>query len=705
VKRLFLIILLFMSAEHAYALPAYQDVRRSYVKSDSLLLDRHGKAIHESRTDSHFRRLDWTPLPEISPALTEALLQAEDRRFYSHSGVDYGSVGAALLSGVSQESLRGASTITMQLVSLLNREIQPQKKRRSLLQKGRQILKAWEIEKSWSKQEILETYLNLVTFRGEIQGIAAASRGLFGKDPHGLDRMDSIILASLIRSPNAPCQEVSRRSVQLNRSLGWSVPDDDLQRKVNQIFLNPPAIYPGKALTPHVARLILKDEPKGSTVASTLDRRLQQFASDRLAHHLKDLKQQNARDGAVLIVENSTGDVLAYESYAGEPLSHRYVDGIQAKRQAGSTLKPLLYATAFDRLILTPASILDDTPLDIAVVNGIYQPRNYDSEFRGLVTARTALASSLNVPAVQVLSLVDTESFLDTLRQTGIKGLNEAGNFYGPALALGSADVSLWEMTNAYRTLANGGEWSGLRLTPEPRSPPKREKVFSRETAFLVSDILSDREARSSTFGLENPLSTKFWSAVKTGTSKDMRDNWCIGYSEKYTVGVWVGNFSGDAMWNVSGITGAAPVWLEMMNFLHRNEKASRAKYPPGLVRKELNYSPVIDSPAEEWFIRGTEPRTIRKIEQLNQRIAYPPQGTVIALDPDIPPELQKVFFVSQSNEEGLRWRLNDDLLEGTRKTLSWSPKTGKYILSLSDREGTVVDAVHFEVRGPLVSP
>ena len=180
---------------------------------------------------------------------------------------------------------------------------------------------------------------------------------------------------------------------------------------------------------------------------------------------------------------------------------------------------------------------MDDTPLDIAVLSGIYQPRNYDSQFKGLVTSRIALASSLNVPAVKTLSLVGIEPFLNKLRQMGIKGLNESGDFYGPSLALGSADVSLWELVNAYRTLANEGSGANSVSPLKKIRPRSRKRVFSKEAAFLISDILSDREARSITFGLENPLATRFWTAVKTGTSKDMRDNWCIGYSRNIRSG------------------------------------------------------------------------------------------------------------------------------------------------------------------------
>ena len=699
----FLSIVLILLSGEANALPTYDEVRQSYVKSDSLLLDRNGEALYELRTDKFRRRLDWTSLKNISPALRAAVVKAEDKRFYEHPGFDYKSMGAAIIQGLTSESLRGASTITMQLASLLSGENQPKRERKSIWQKGRQVIDAWEVEKSWSKEEILEAYLNLVTFRGELQGIAAASRGLFGKDPHGLDQSESLVLASLIRSPNASSSELIRRVSHLSKVMDWRIDDEEIHSKVRQLFLGPNLPRPRVDLAPHVARHLLKGGSHGSAVISSLDSQIQRFTLDRLIHHLLPLKTQNAKDGAVLVVENRTGNVLAYVSYSGDPLSARFVDGVQAKRQAGSTLKPFLYGLAFDLRILTPASLLDDSPLDIAVLSGIYQPRNYDSRFKGFVTSRIALASSLNVPAVKTLSLVGVEAFLNKMRQLGIKGLNESGDFYGPSLALGSADVSLWELTNAYRTLANGGTWSELRLTPEENRSSEKKQVFSKEASFLISDILSDREARSVTFGLENSLSTRFWTAVKTGTSKDMRDNWCIGYSRKYTVGVWIGNFSGEPMWNVSGVTGAAPIWVEVMSFLHRGDPNIKKEALPNLVRKEIEFPQGIALSREEWFIRGTEPISKdQRIGQFNPRIIYPPSGTVIALDPDIPFDLQKVFFISQTGENDLRWVLNGLPMEAAGKTIAWTPEAGKYSLAIADEDEKILDYVYFEVRGPV---
>jgi penicillin-binding protein 1C len=339
---------------------------------------------------------------------------------------------------------------------------------------------------------------------------------------------------------------------------------------------------PRAELAPQVARQVLKTGGE-AVVRSTLDAELQQFAAERLNHHLQVLQSQHMGEGALLVVDNASGDILAYLSATSDPERGRFVDGVAAKRQAGSTLKPFLYAAAFDRRVLTPASILNDSPLDIGLSGGIYQPKNYDGGHRGAVSARNALASSMNVPAVRVLDLIGTESFLRTLRGLGVKGLTEAGDFYGPSLALGTADVTLRELVAAYRALANGGVYTELKLLPSGEAPGGGHRVFSAAAAFLAGDILADRQARSFTFGLENPLATRFWTAVKTGTSKDMRDNWCIGFSRRYTVGVWVGNFSGAPMRDVSGLTGAAPLWLELMNRLHGQE-GSLAPNPPAEV-------------------------------------------------------------------------------------------------------------------------
>jgi penicillin-binding protein 1C len=466
-------------------------------------------------------------------------------------------------------------------------------------------------------------------------------------------------------------------------------------------FIRPPA-----KLADHVMRRLLRRARDGAggvpdRLVSTLDRDLQQFAAETLERHILALRTRNVRDGAVLVLDNANGDVLAYVGSTGENSSARYVDGVEAARQAGSTLKPFIYGAAFDRKFLTAATLIEDSPLDIPATGGLYRPSNYDGQFNGPVSVSTALASSLNIPAVRAPNLVGVETGVKTLETAGFRSLEQA-DYYGLSLALGAADVTLWDLTNAYRSLANGGVWRPARLTFEENSPQER-RVFSPEAAFILSDILSDRESRSRTFSLESPLATRFWTAAKTGTSKDMRDNWCVGYSERYTVGVWAGNFSGEPMWNVSGVSGAAPVWVEIMNRLHRggrrNNNETITRPPAGLV-----LSPLPDeSGRREWFIRGTEGVLSHGKAKAPARIVYPADGAIIATDPNIPPEDQKLFFEARTDAGEFNWKLDGEIVGSTNGLLLWTPVPGRHILVLTDTADRPLDEVSFEVRGAAV--
>ncbi len=684
------------------AVKTYQQVRADYRKSDVLLYDRNGEVIHEVRVDPEGRRLDWVPLDQISPALTRACIFAEDRDFQDHGGVDWGALVAGAWGTLTSGRTRGASTITMQTASLIDSSLQPRRVRRSWFQKVRQIAAARVLDGKWSKDQILEAYLNLVSFRGELQGVAAASRGLFGKQPHGLDDAESAVLAAMIRSPNAPPDQIRRRAEQIVEGLGVVVDGERLAVMAKRTATGAYQVEPRAALAPHVARLLLRGvdvtRPEARAVRTTLWRELQAFASDSLTRQLLSVHAKNVQDGAVLVVDNARGEVLAYVGNGGEVSSARYVDGVQAFRQAGSTLKPFLYGLAFERRILTPASLLEDNPLNLTVAGGLYRPSNYDNQFRGPVAARVALASSMNVPAVRALELVGVEEFVRQLQELGFRELRDP-DFYGPSLALGAVDVSLWDLVAAYRSLANHGIWSPLQLDPAAE-PQSSRQILTPQTVFLVSNILSDRESRSETFGLDSPLSTRFWSAAKTGTSKDMRDNWCVGWSDRYTVGVWVGNFSGEPMWNVSGITGAAPVWLEVMNWLHRDLPSAPPSPPPGVVARQIHFAAGGETRGE-WFLEGTAPEEVRAaVLPATYKIAYPPSGTTIALDPDIPPDLQKVFFEAAPPSPKLRWVLNGQRLGPAGSLYGWRPKPGNNLLRLVDESDRVLDEVAFQVRG-----
>lgn len=677
-------------------LPGFDEVRRATCPSDLVLLDRDGRVLHEVRVNDQIRRLPWVALGDVSPALAEAIVRVEDHRFYRHAGIDWRSVAGSLWASIGGVELRGASTISMQLCGFLSDELDRKGARRTWYGKLQQAAAAWRLERSWSKAQVLEAYLNLVTFRGELQGIAAAARGLFDKDPHGLTAAESCVLACLVRSPNASAEDVEARA----RALFEEEQVTSIDRELSAAASALDRTYEISRRThwaPHVARALLDARSANRAVRSTLWADLQIFASQTLADHLAQLTDRNVRDGAVLVVENQTGNVLAYVGNGGSWSSARHVDGIRALRQAGSSLKPFLYARALERRIITPVSLLDDSPVEIPVVGGVYRPSNYDNRFRGPVTARVALASSLNVPAVRLLLLVGVDDFLQLLDRLEFESLRTA-DYYGPSLALGSADVRLWDLVGAYSTLARGGERIDLGFDPSGRRTV--ERVLSAASCFLVGRILSDREGRSETFGLESPLATRYWSAVKTGTSKDMRDNWCVGYSDRYTVGVWVGNFSGEPMWDVSGISGAAPVWLEVMDWLNRDRPSLPPSPPEGIVLRSIRMEAKGD-PVSEWFVSGTAPRSIRLVTQRQPgRIAYPVDGTIIAADPDIPSELQKVFFEAAPQNDGFSWRLNGRRIGRAGRLIPWTPREGRFELALFDTQGNLCDQVIFFVRG-----
>jgi penicillin-binding protein 1C len=687
-----------LCAPVAAAVPTPAQVRAAWKPSDAQLLDRRGVPIESVRIDMSARRQPWVALADISPSLGRAVMQAEDQRFMEHGGIDFRAAGQAAWDNLfkvqsSRSRLRGASTITMQLAGLLDPALAARAAGRSWRQKWDQALAARELEAGWSKQQILEAYLNLASYRGELQGIGAAARGLFGKAPSGLDTGESAILASLLRAPGASSREVGRRACALAAELQAASSCASIEWQAEVALSRPGAAF--RQPPAQAARLLMEGGAAPGPLRSTLDAALQRFAAVTLRRHLAELAERNVGDGAVVVLDNDSGEILAYvaNTGAGE------VDGAAALRQAGSTLKPFLYELAIERGLLHAASLLDDTPVDIPTVGGLYVPQNYDRRYHEVASVRTSLAGSLNIPAVRTLMLTGLERFHGRLRELGLSSLTEAADFYGYSLALGSADVSLLELANAYRTLANGGLQGSVTLRARALEPKRR--VLDERAAFIVGDILSDRGARSVTFGLRNELATSFWSAVKTGTSKDMRDNWCIGYSSRYTVGVWVGNFDGSPMWDVSGVAGAAPVWRDLMDYLHRDSPSRAPGPPPGLVRQTVAFTPAVEAPRSEWFVRGLETSLVELPApgQRQPKILYPADSSLIALDPDIPERLQRLRFQAQG-ESGLAWMLDGEALAPAVLAAGWAPAPGKHEVKLVGGDGRVLANARFEVRG-----
>jgi len=395
------------------------------------------------------------------------------------------------------------------------------------------------------------------------------------------------------------------------------------------------------------------------------------------------------------VLDNASGAVRAWVGANGASSAAAQVDGVLARRQPGSTIKPFVYELAFEKRYLTPASLLDDSPVQIATTSGLYLPQNYDRDFKGWVSARTALGASLNVPAVRVGAMLGPDALFARLNAFGL-ALPEGGGYYGQSLALGSADVTLLALTNAYRTLANGGVYSTPALGGVPGA---RTRVADAAAVHLITDILADNSARARTFGLDSSLVTRGFAAVKTGTSKDMRDNWCIGFTDRYTVGVWVGNASGAAMHEVSGVSGAAPVWQTLVAKLHAGRPSLAPKAPAGVTPRRVVFEAGREAPREELFLAGTGAATQRAGSQTQPRrpfgITSPRDGSLFAIDPDIPPAAQQITF---EGERGI-WMLDGRRL-GQASSLAWSPWPGRHELVLLGRDGKTVQRVRFEVRG-----
>uniref|UniRef100_UPI000E0CFE68 penicillin-binding protein 1C n=1 Tax=Rhodoferax ferrireducens TaxID=192843 RepID=UPI000E0CFE68 len=725
--RSFASILIATCAQPTWATATFGSIKSSYQPSDTLILDRHGEVLHRLRTDATVRRGQWVALPDVSPALRTALVLSEDKRFYEHSGVDWQAISAAAWANVWNTKTRGASTITMQLAGLLDEDLKRGSGGRSVMQKMGQTVSAHRLERSWRKDQILEAYLNLVPFRGELVGIDALSHTLFGKAAHGLDNREAAVAAALVRAPNASHARVVQRACAVLKSLEPRRADCDALDLFTTGALQRKAFDASEGVAPHVARQLIHASARpAAVIRTTLSAPLQRFAVQTLQQHLRELAGRHVEDGALVVLDNASGEVLAWVGSSGALSNATEVDFVTALRQPGSTLKPFLYAQAIAERRITAASLLEDSGAQIQTAGGLYIPQNYDRQFKGWVSSRTALGASLNVPAVRTLVMVSPDAFHKQLVALGLP-LKESGDYYGYSLALGSAEVSLLNLSNAYRALGNGGRTNPTTLTVRPAARDKAStQAIDPRAAFIVGDVLADPLARARTFGTDSVLATRFWSAVKTGTSKDMRDNWALGFSQAYTVGVWVGNASGAPMWDVSGTSGAAPIWAAVMNYLHKTQPSRAPQPPAGLVQVPVLFAAAdgkasgpapLEAARREWFLMGTQQSTfainsgatyaqytgargqkvLKPADKQLARITSPTTGTIIALDPDIPPNRQRVSFHAEGT--GLHWLMDGKVFaKGT--TAQWLPWPGRHVVRIIGARGEVLDEVRREVRG-----
>ncbi|WP_257545596.1 penicillin-binding protein 1C [Sphingopyxis sp. DBS4] len=675
------------------AMPAYAAVRADWKPSEAWLYDRDGRLLDSERVNFERRRLAWVPLKDISPTVRDTVVAAEDHRFWSHGGVDWLAIASAIRTRWTGGRSRGASTLPMQLAAFLAPDL-AQPGQRGWFAKIRQMRAAQELASNWTHEQMLEAYFNLLPLRGEAQGIGAGAQSLFGKKPAEMNRTDAALFAGLLPNPGAKADVLGRRACRIAKAADCSAIDAAAATLVS----GERAARFDPALAPHLATRLL-DKP-GKRVTTTIDRRIQTAAIIALRRQLAGLGSDRVRDGAVVVLDNASGDVLAYVGGVGLKSTAAQVDGANARRQAGSTLKPHLYAQVIEHGWLTAASILDDSPVQLDTASGLYVPKNYDHNFQGPVSVRHALASSLNVPAVRTLVIDDVQLFRDRLWTLGYHGLVEDGEYYGFSLALGSAEVSLVEQANAFRTLANQGRWSPVhyRLGEKAETP---RQIVNPGAAFIVGDILADASARADAFGADSALRLPFWAAAKTGTSKGMRDNWCVGWSDRYTVAVWVGNLEGDSMRAVSGTSGAAPVWRDVMMTLHAGSPGKPPKMPEGIEARQVALPGTREPPRREYFLRGTAQSEIAAAPQAARRprITSPVSGSVYALDPDIPIDRQSLAVLVSGDVTGFRLILDKKPLGDADAGPQILPRPGIHMLALVDPGGRMIDRVRFTVR------
>jgi len=592
----------------------------------TVVLDAHGTVLERGARDGF--RIP-VPLERIAPRMLQATISAEDRRFLSHAGVDPLAIARALTTLETRPS--GASTITQQLARRL---YLPDDARPLLVRKADEARLATMLEARYSKAEILDLYLNDVYYGRGAYGVEAAARVYFGTSARDLDLAHAAYLAGLPQRPSEyddAAARVRQRYV-LARMVddGWIARHDADAALAETIELLPavPGAIAHDFVTYALAELarVRPDLARrdGLVVETTLDAGLQ-TESERLARmRLAPLADRNVTDAALVAVEPVTGRIVALVGGAtdGDPRHGGEIDMAVTPRQPGSALKPFLYAAAFERGY-TPASPLLDVPTTFATPNSTYAPLNFDRSFHGVVPLRTALASSLNVPAVRTLDAIGLDAMLEMLQRVGLKTLDEAET-YGLSLTLGGGEVTLLELTNAYASLAAGGmlaepyavervrDSAGRVLYQHAASAPRR--VLLPQHAYQLTDILSDPDARIPGFGGVTPFDLPFDAAVKSGTSTGFRDNWTIGYTPDLAIGVWVGNADGSPMTDVSGVEGAGPIWHDAMMAAALSRPTPAFVRPPGLVEVTvcaptgLLPGPFCPSPSRELFVAGTVP-------------------------------------------------------------------------------------------------
>ncbi|KKD39026.1 penicillin-binding protein 1C [Limnoraphis robusta] len=736
-KKIQVILAVILTGVTVRSLPYLAPIRAQNITQDSLAVefsDRYGQplGILLSRDQNH---TTVVPLDQVSPHFIQAIIAAEDKRYYQRGAVDSQAIVRAILEAIqARKIVSGASTITMQLARML--EPAPT----TLVNKSREIWLSWRLVAGMNKNEILQAYINRLPMGGNLYGVEAASRTYFNIPATDLSLSQASLLAALPNDPTDlnPYYNLQGLKQRQRYVLDRMVEDGYITAKQAEHANRENVEFQLPQLrvmaSPHFLFWVseqMENYSETSTqkphIQTTLDLTLQQFVEAQVKQVVMALADKNVNHAAAIVIDNKTREVLAY---VGSPnyFNTRNLgsnDGVQALRQPGSTLKPFLYELALEEDIIQPHTILADVPTYYAIPGAkLYSPIDYSETFLGPVRVRLALANSLNIPAVRVLEKVTVPVFLSRLQTLGFQHLNQPPEHYGLGLSLGSGEVTLWELAQAYVTLANQGQFKPLVTTLTENLTQNEQQIDRSETWQIITDMLSDSHARAAAFGVESVLNLPFPVAVKTGTSSDHRDTWTVGFTTDYTVATWVGNFDGKPMQNVSGVMGAAPLWSRIIMHLHSQEEPLNFPVPSELVKLPIcattGQKPTSDCQSGivlEYFHQDDVPAYQSSAENLkltpeynewlarqqrfdltaNQlRILSPQPDDYFLVNPDQSPQLE--FKMMGNSQEPVEWWLNGEkLATKSVNSLFWQMQPGKWTLTV--KQGDRSESVEFQVR------
>lgn len=617
------IIVFIQSFNFIKALPSPYNIGKTNYPLSTHILDRNDKLLYEI-----YREQNRTPvrLKELPIYVSQATIAIEDKDFYRHQGVAlFSGIVRAIKEMAINKNLQGGSTITQQLVktALLTPE-------RTVIRKIKEIILALWTEKIYSKDKILEMYLNQVPYGGSSYGIEEASKTYFGKKAKDLTVDEAALLAGLPQAPSLYSPYINPEEAKIRRNevlasmknQGYIDEKSNIKYKKLELKIIPPKT---SIKAPHFVFYVKNQlesyyginmvEEGGLKVKTTLDYKIQEEAETILKEELEKIDYLNVTNGAILVTRPSTGEILAMVGsvdYFSQ--SNGAFNVTTALRQPGSSIKPIMYSLALQKGY-TAASLLDDSPVVFNTVGSeSYSPVNYDNKFHGKVPLRYALANSYNIPAVRTLNTLGVNNFIDFATKMGISTWNDKSR-YGLSLTLGGGEVTMIDMAEAFGVLANEGYKMPINYFQKIEDnngkilremAPFKIKEIDSAIAYIISDILSDNFARTSAFGLGTSLEVPGYKvAVKTGTTNDKKDNWTIGYTPEFLVTVWVGNNDNTPMnpYLTSGITGASPIWNRVMTYLLKNYSSGNQWYkkPSNIVEKNCYYG------KKEYFVKGTE--------------------------------------------------------------------------------------------------